>query len=171
MKTLEQFSKEQKTIQVTTAWYLSDISEFRGKQELYTKQAPQKLKVLKEHAMIESAISSNRIEGIEIDKKRIGTIMFGRPILKDRNEEEVAGYKSALKVIHEDPSDLLISEKIIKKLHMLIRGEVWDSGKYKEKDGDIIEKYPDGHQRIRFKTVSASQTPMYMRNLGPLWDQ
>ena len=54
---------------------------------------------------------------------------------------------------------------------MLIRGEVWDSGKYKEKDGDIIEKYPDGHQRIRFKTVSASQTPMYMRNLGPLWDQ
>ena len=88
MKTLEQFSKEQKTIQVTTAWYLSDISEFRGKQELYTKQAPQKLKVLKEHAMIESAISSNRIEGIEIDKKRIGTIIFGRPIFKDINQNE-----------------------------------------------------------------------------------
>ena len=76
MKTLEQFSKEQKTIQVTTAWYLSDISEFRGKQELYTKQAPQKLKVLKEHAMIESAISSNRIEGIEIDKKSNQVVFF-----------------------------------------------------------------------------------------------
>jgi hypothetical protein len=24
------------------------------------------------------------------------------------------------------------------------RGDIWDAGKYKEKDSDIIEKYPDG---------------------------
>ena len=49
-----------------------------GKQELFTKQSPQKLKVLREHALIESAVSSNRIEGVEVDQARVGTIVFGK---------------------------------------------------------------------------------------------
>ena len=49
---------------VRTAWYLAELGEARGKQELFTRQAPQRLKVLREHALIESAVSSNRIEGV-----------------------------------------------------------------------------------------------------------
>ena len=41
-----------------TSWYLTDLAEARGKQELFTRQSPQKLKVLREHALIESAVSS-----------------------------------------------------------------------------------------------------------------
>jgi hypothetical protein len=52
------------------AWYIADIAEARGRQKLYTRQVPQRLKALREHALIESAVSSNRIEGIEIDQKR-----------------------------------------------------------------------------------------------------
>jgi hypothetical protein len=33
------------------------------------------------------------------------------------------------------------------KLHRVTRGDIWDAGKYKDKDGDIIEKYPDGRER------------------------
>ncbi len=52
------------------------LMEYRGKQEWFTRQVPQKLKALREHALIESAISSNRIEGVEVDQKRIK--MLGR---------------------------------------------------------------------------------------------
>jgi hypothetical protein len=71
MMTLKQFIEGLDTIPVTTSWYLTAISEAKGGQELYARQSPQRLKSLKEHALFESAVSSNRIEGIEIDKKRV----------------------------------------------------------------------------------------------------
>lgn len=159
------------TLPATTSWYLSDISEAKGRQELYTKQAPQRLKALKQHALIESAVSSNRIEGIEVDRKRIGTIIFGRSLLHDRSEEEVRGYREALDLIHCEGSILPISENTIKKLHSLTRGDTWDAGKYKEKDSDIIEKHPDGTSSIRFKTVSAKSTPAFMKRLLDSWHE
>ena len=58
MMTLKQFISELDAIPVMTSWYLTDINEAKGRQELYKKQSPQRLKSLKEHALIESAISS-----------------------------------------------------------------------------------------------------------------
>lgn len=138
MKTLELFSKKTIQIPLQTTWYLTDISYMQGLQELYKKQIPQKLKVLREHALIESAVSSNRIEGVEVDKSRIGTLIFGKPALQNRNEEEVQGYRDALNLIHNQTAKLPISEKTISQLHHLCRGDIWDAGKYKEKDVDII---------------------------------
>ncbi len=51
--------------------------------------------------MIESAISSNRIEGVNVDQSRINTLILGKPFLKDRDEEEVRGYRDVLHLIHE----------------------------------------------------------------------
>jgi len=58
MMTLRQFKSKPETIPAATAWYLADLGEARGKQELFTRQSPQRLKVLRENAMIESAVSS-----------------------------------------------------------------------------------------------------------------
>ncbi|MBF0359365.1 MAG: Fic family protein [Oligoflexia bacterium] len=172
MKTLLNFSKGLSFVSTNTSWYLSDLAEYRGKQELYTHQVPQKLKLLKEHAIIESSISSNRMEGVEIDAKRIGTVIFGKGNhYKDRNEEEIAGYKRALSLIHEEGQEILLNVETIKNIHALTRGEIWDAGKYKEKDGDIIEKYPDGRERVRFKTVSALQTASATEELLKLWHE
>src|ERR1022692_1511973 len=113
MMTLRQLAAEPPTMPTRTAWYLADLGEARGKQELFTRQSPQKLKALREHAMIESAISSNRIEGVEIDAKRVGTVIFGKSALRDRGEVEVAGYRDALKLIHEKGPRLTVSEKTI----------------------------------------------------------
>ncbi len=63
---------------------------------MFTHQSPQKLRILREYALIESAISSNRIEGINVDRSRINTLILGKPLLKDRDEEEVRGYRDAL---------------------------------------------------------------------------
>ena len=79
MPTLRQFAAKSETVPAATAWYLADLGEARGKQALFTKQSPQRLRVLREHALIESAVSSNRIEGVEVDRARIGTLVFGRP--------------------------------------------------------------------------------------------
>src|SRR6267378_920192 len=100
MTTLRRFETTPKAVPAATSWYLADLGEARGKQELFTKQSPQKLKALREHALIESAVSSNRIEGIEVDQKRVGTIVFGKALLRDREEEEVRGYRKALDLIH-----------------------------------------------------------------------
>ena len=152
-----------------TTWYLAELAEAKGKQELFTRQSPQKLKAIREHALIESAVSSNRIEGVEVDNSRIGTLMFGKPLLRDRDEEEVRGYRDALRLIHENGAKLPISEALIKKLHTLSRGEIWDAGQYKKKDVDIIQTYPDGRSRVRFKTVPSKQTPKAMSEMIELW--
>lgn len=170
MNTLRQLIAKSDTVPAATVWYLSDLGEARGKQELYTRQSPQRLKSLREHALIESAVSSNRIEGVEVDMSRVGTIVFGKPLLQDRNEEEVGGYRKALQWIHGQGKDLPIDEPTILELHRLARGEIWDAGKYKEKDGDIIERRADGSTRIRFKTVSATKTPAAMKELVGDWN-
>lgn len=171
MMTLRQLAAEPPTLPTQTTWYLTDLAEARGKQELFTRQSPQKLKVLREHALIESAVSSNRIEGVEVDQSRVATLLFGKPALRDRDEEEVRGYRDALKLIHESGAHLRISEATIKTLHKLSRGRIWDAGAYKEKDVDIIQTYPDGRSRIRFKSLSPKETPRTMAKTIDLWQQ
>jgi len=169
MMRLRQLASKPETLPAATAWYLADLGEARGKQELFTKQAPQKLKVLREHALIESAVSSNRIEGVEVDQARIGTIVFGKPLLRDRDEEEVRGYRDALTLIHDHPATLPVSDETILRLHRMARGQIWDVGRYKEKDSDIIEKWPGGGERVRFRTVAPAQTPAFLRESIERW--
>jgi Fic family protein len=169
LKTFEQFGQQPVMIPVTTGWYLSDLGEARGKQELFTRQSPQRLKVLREHALVESAVSSNRIEGVEVDEARAGAIILGHTPPRDRDEEEVRGYHDALKLIHEQGGNLSLTADLILKLHRLSRGQIWDAGQYKEQDGEIIERYPDGRSRVRFRPVSAARTPEYLRTLIESW--
>src|SRR6266704_6547995 len=102
MMTFRQFSQARQSIPARVGWYLADLGEFRGKQELYTRQSPQRLKALREHALIESAVSSNRLEGVEVDPKRLHDVLVKpKPLFRERDEEEVRGYRGALRLIHD----------------------------------------------------------------------
>jgi Fic family protein len=158
MKTLEILNRGIETVPVATAWYLADIGEARGREDLFTAQSPQKLKALREHALVESAVSSNRIEGVTVNRNRVGTIVFGKPLLRDRAEEEVRGYRDALDLIDRSADSLGITAKTILILHRTIRNGSWDAGRYKEEDADIIERSPDGRVRVRFRPVAAEDT-------------
>ena len=57
MMTFRQFAEHPPSIPAATSWYLADVAQALGKQELFTNQSPQKLKVLREHALIESAVA------------------------------------------------------------------------------------------------------------------
>ena len=170
MMTLRKFAMGLESIPAATAWYLADLGEALGKQDLFTHQAPQRLKALREHSLIESAVSSNRIEGVEVEQERIGTVIFGKAILRDRSEEKLRGYREALTLIHTQKENLPVSEATILQLHQLSRRKIGDAGHYKEKDSEIIETYPDGRSRIRFSTVPAAQTAGCVRELVRLWN-
>src|SRR3989338_8334611 len=159
-------------IHPAAAWYLADLGEFRGKQELYTRQSPQRLKVLREHALIESAVSSNRIEGVALDASRVRDVLVApKPLFRDRDEEEVRGYRDALDWIHRESAGIALSEENIRRLHAMARGQIWDAGQYKEKDGDIIERYADGRERVRFRPVPAARTGEAMGALVADWQR
>ncbi len=171
MMTLRQLAAEPAVLPTRTAWYLTDLAEARGKQELFTHQSPQKLKALREHALIESAVSSNRIEGVEVDESRIGTLLLASPPCATAMRKKYRGYRNALKLIHESGPALPINEDTIRRLHKMCRGEIWDAGAYKEKDVDIIQKYADGRSRVRFRTVPARETPQAMAEMVDLWQR
>jgi len=169
MMTLRQFAEQPPNIPAATSWYLADVAQALGKQELFTKQAPQKLKALREHALVESAVSSNRIEGVEVDPKRVATIVFGKALPRDRDEEEVRGYRKALDLIHTQAATLPVSEDTIRQLHSLSRGGLGDAGLYKQTESDIIEVHPGDRREIRFRTVPAAKTPAFMAELIQRW--
>ena len=149
---------------------MNGISEYKGKQELYTKQSPQILKTLIEIALIESAESSNRIEGVTVERGRLKPLVIGHSKPRDRSEEEVAGYRKALDLIHKKHDSLRITPKTIQELHRLSRGESWDAGKWKEKDNDIIRKHSDGRVEVIYKPLGAKETPEAMEQLCLIYE-
>lgn len=171
MKTLEMIRDGRLSVPMAVSWQVADIGRALGRQELFTRQSPQRLQVLRDHAMVQSAVSSNRIEGVEIDRTRVGTVVFGRPALTDRGEEEVSGYRDALELVHTQGAKLPVSAETILKLHRLCRGNVWDAGQFKDKPVEIIEKRPDGRETIRFRSVAPEATPGSLQKLIELWGE
>src|SRR5256712_12135746 len=143
MMTLRLLSSSPAEVPSAIAWALADLGEARGKQELFTRQSPQRLKVLREHALIESAVSSNRIEGVTVDQDRVRPVVMGKARLRDRDEEELRGYRDALRIIHDRHAKLRISEKTIRELHRLSRGKLGDSGNYRTGQAEIVEVAPN----------------------------
>ena len=171
MMTLRQLAAEPLTLPTRTAWYLTDLAEARGRQELFTRQSPQKLKVLREHALIESAVSSNRIEGVEVDQSRVGTLMFGKPALRDRDEEEVRGYRDALKLIHEKGAELPVSEATIKTLHKLSRGKSGMPALTRKRTWTSSRLMPMAAAASVSKRFPRKQTPKAMAEMIELWQR
>lgn len=72
-----------------------------GKQELYLKQRPEELEKLVEIAKIQSTEASNAIEGIVTTNTRIRHLVEEKTTPRNRDEQEIAGYRDVLSIIHE----------------------------------------------------------------------
>lgn len=146
-------------VPMSTNWLLNDLAEAKGKQELFTRQSPQLLKALREMALVQSVESSNRIEGVTIAPDRLRPLVLGRARPRDRSEQEIAGYRAALNVIHSKAAELQITPKLMRQLHGLCQEGSGDSGHFKKIDNEIIELRPGAAPMVRFKCVSAKATP------------
>ena len=150
----------------STAWFISQCTEARGMQEMWKRVRPETLEQLKESAIIQSTESSNRIEGVEVEKGRLIPLVMGNSRPRNRSEEEILGYRKALSFIHTKYEKIEITPQIIKKIHELAQGGmIGDAGKFKKKDNDIIEILPNGERLIRFKPTPAAETQKAMNQL------
>lgn len=165
---MKSFTTKQLSIKVPIAlsWLMGSVMESKGRQELYERQRPEVLKSLRELAIIQSAESSNRIEGVTVDSKRLLPLVRGKVRPLDRSEEEIVGYRKALDLIHNGYGSLEISPETLKRLHALAQGGFsGDAGEWKKRDSDIIEILPDGRRTVRFRTVPAKETPEAVEQL------
>ena len=146
---------------------IAQIHEHKGKQSLYLKQKPQTLEQLTLIAKIQSTESSNKIEGIVTTSTRIKQLMSDKTTPRNRDEEEILGYRNALNIIHESFEYIPITPNYIKQLH----GELYKTtsktigGKFKGVQNYISAKYPDGHEEILFTPLSPFETPDAIQNL------
>lgn len=135
-------------------------------QEMWHRVKPDTLKKLRESAIIHSAESSNRIEGVTVDKGRLLPLVQGKTTPRDRPEEEIQGYRKALDYIHKNYDRVKISPRVIQKIHRIAQeGSISDAGKWKTKNNDIIEIDARGERSVRFRPLSASKTPKAIEQL------
>jgi Fic family protein len=146
-------------VPMSTNWLLNDLAEAKGRQTLYTRQSPQMLKALREMALVQSVESSNRIEGVTVAAGRLRPLVLGRARPKDRSEQEIAGYRSALNLIHTKAENLQITPDLMRRLHKLCQEGSGDAGQFKKVNNEVIELRPGAAPVIRFKCVSAKATP------------
>ena len=143
------------------------IGEYKGKQDSVSKRAKEVCAVLKQHAIIESIESSNRLEQITAPRHRIEGLVNKSTAPKDRSEREISGYRDALSLIHESYQNIKPSVNVIKQLHTTVyRYLSEDGGQFKLADNKIVEKDSRGNiTRERFIPTSAIKTPEAMDDL------
>lgn len=146
---------------------LSSLHEFRGKQELYIEAESDVLTALLDIAKIQSTKASNKIEGIYTSDERLEALVMEKAEPRNRSEEEIAGYREVLAVVHDSYEYIPIRPNNILQLHRdLYSFSSSDTGgRFKNTDNVIAESGKDGQQRIRFMPVPAFQTPEAMENL------
>ncbi len=132
-----------------------------GKQEMYLKQRPAELEKLVEIAKIQSTEASNAIEGIVTTSARIKQLVAEKTTPKNRDEQEIAGYRDVLSIIHENFDAIPISRNYILQLHKVLYSHMNNplAGKTKNVQNYISATYPDGHTEVLFTPLAPYETP------------
>ena len=137
------------------------IYKYAGKQELYLKQKPHELEKLVEIAKIQSTEASNAIEGIVTTNTRIRQIVEEKTAPRNRDEQEIAGYRDVLNVIHESFDAIPITKNYILQLHKMLYSHMNNplAGQTKTVQNYISATYPDGHTETVFTPLAPFETP------------
>ena len=141
---------------------VSGIHEYRGRQELYLTQKPAVLDKLVEVAKVQSTESSNAIEGIFTSNTRLNQLMQSKTTPKNRDEEEIAGYRFVLDMIHESYEYIPISSNYILQLHQNLYRFTNRSigGHFKNSDNHIVARDENGVEHVIFEPLSPLETPI-----------
>lgn len=143
------------------------IREYKGRQELYLNARADALDALVEVAKIQSTTSSNRIEGISTTDARMRELMSRKTIPRNRNEQEIAGYRDVLATIHESHDFISVTPNVLLQLHrdLYSKQPQGTGGHWKQNDNVIEETDAGGVTSVRFRPSSAVETPMAMESL------
>lgn len=139
---------------------IAAIYKEAGKQEMYLKQRPEELEKLVEIAKIQSTEASNAIEGIVTTSTRIKQLVEEKTTPKNRDEQEIAGYRDVLNIIHESFDAIPISQNFIIQLHKVLYSHMNNpiAGRTKSVQNYISATYPDGHVETLFTPLAPYET-------------
>lgn len=139
---------------------IAAIYKEAGKQEQYLKQRPQEMEKLVEIAKIQSTEASNAIEGIVTTNTRIKQLVEEKTTPRNRDEQEIAGYRDVLNVIHESFDAIPITHNYILQLHKMLYSHMNNplAGRTKSVQNYISAAYPDGHTEILFTSLAPNET-------------
>ena len=137
------------------------IYKYVGKQELYLKQKPNELEKLVEIAKVQSTEASNAIEGIVTTNTRIRQLVEEKTTPRNRDEQEIAGYRDVLNVIHENFDAIPVTKNYIIQLHKILYSHMNNpiAGQTKSVQNYISATYPDGHTEVLFTPLAPHETP------------
>ena len=125
------------------------------------KQRPEDLERLVEIAKIQSTEASNAIEGIVTTNTRIRQLVEEKTMPKNRNEQEIAGYRDVLSIIHDSYDAIPITRNYILQLHKMLYSHMNNpiAGRTKTVQNYISATYPDGHVETLFTPLAPYETP------------
>lgn len=140
---------------------LLTLREYRDRQELWEVTRRESLESMLEMAKIQSTGSSNRIEGIVTTERRLLEIVRNSSEPHNRAEEEIAGYRDVLCLIHEQHDYIPVTPGVILQLHrdLLAHTPLLFGGSWKDADNQIVNRNADGTTTVRFLPMPAILTP------------
>ena len=140
---------------------IAAIYKEAGKQEMFLKQRPEELEKLVEIAKIQSTEASNAIEGIVTTNTRIRQLVEEKTTPRNRDEQEIAGYRDVLGIIHESFDAIPITQNYILQLHKILYSHMNNplAGRTKNVQNYITSTYPDGHTEVLFTPLAPYETP------------
>ena len=132
-----------------------------GKQEMFLKSKPDELEKLVEIAKVQSTEASNAIEGIYSTSTRIRQLVENKTTPRNRDEQEIAGYRDVLNIIHESFDAIPITQNYILQLHKILYTYMNNpiAGQTKNVQNYISATYPDGRVEILFSPLTPYETP------------
>lgn len=151
---------------------IAGIDEFKGLWRALKTLSPDTLSELRQTATIESVGSSTRIEGAKLTDRQVATLLANLKIesFRNRDEEEVAGYATAMNLVFDAWDAMALTENHIRQLHrVLLQFSSKDErhrGEYKTNTNHVAAFDADGKQiGIVFETATPFDTPFEMEKL------
>lgn len=147
--------------------YIAAIHEMKGRQNLYLKQKPDALNALVEIAKIQSTESSNAIEGIHTTNTRLKQLFSEKTTPRNRDEEEIAGYRDVLNVIHENFEYISLTPNYILQLHKILysRSSKNIGGSFKNVQNYISATDGNGKSYTLFTPLAPYETPIAIEQI------
>ena len=144
-----------------------------GKQERYLKERPEELEKLVEIAKVQSTEASNAIEGIVTTNTRIRQLVEEKTTPRNRDEQEIAGYRDVLNLIHENFDVIPITQNYILQLHKILYSHMNNpmAGRTKSVQNYISATYPDGHVETLFTPLAPYETPEALDRICQEYDR
>jgi Fic family protein len=146
--------------------FLQKIGEYKGRQLIYSNQQIDYLNRLQIEAIKDNTFASNKIDGIEIDKKLFNELFEEVTDPNTSVESEIIRYVKVLNLINSHYETLEVTPDLILQFHRnLFRYKPGHGGKWKPLDNVIEHNVDNGEKNTVFIPVSADNTTEYINEL------